>query len=145
MNLGLFYNHGWTRLTAKAHMETEKELLYRDLTKEIIDSVYKVHNALGCGLLEKIYANSIVWDLELKKKKVIPQQEFKVLYRDKQVGIYYSDLVVEDKVIVEAKSVEKIDDIHRAQLLNYLRISGLRVGLLINFAKPKLEYERFVV
>jgi GxxExxY protein len=68
-----------------------------------------------------------------------------VLYRDKEVGIYYSDLVVDDKVIVEAKSVEKIDDIHRAQLLNYLRISGLRVGLLINFAKPKLEYERFVV
>lgn len=126
-------------------MTAEKELLHRELTKEIIDSAYKVHNALGCGLLEKIYWNALVWDLELKKRKAIPQQEFRVLYREKEVGIYYADLVVEDKVIVEVKSVEKIDDIYRAQLLNYLRISGTRVGLLINFARPKIEYERFVV
>ena len=81
----------------------------------------------------------------MKQKKVVPQQEFKVLYRDKEVGIYYADLVVDDKVIVEVKSVDKIDDVHRAQLLNYLRISGVRVGLLVDFARPKLEYERFVV
>jgi GxxExxY protein len=100
---------------------------------------------LGCGLLEKVYGNALVWDLILKKKNVVPQQEFRVVYRDKEVGMYYADLVAENKVIVEVKSVEKIDDIHRAQLLNYLRISGLRVGLLINFARPKLEYERLVV
>jgi GxxExxY protein len=68
-----------------------------------------------------------------------------VLYRDKDVGVYYADLVVDGSVIVEVKSVEKLDDIHRAQLLNYLRISGMRVGLLINFARPKLEFERLVV
>ena len=126
-------------------MNVERELLHRDLTGEIIDSAYKVHNALGCGLLEKVYSNAIVWDLDLKKKKVVSQQEFKVLYRDKVVGIYYADLVVEDKVIIEVKSVERLDDIHRAQLLNYLRLSGLRVGLLINFSRPKIEYERLVV
>jgi GxxExxY protein len=126
-------------------MIADKELLYRDLTKEIIDSAFKVHNALGCGLLEKVYGNALVWDLDLKKKKVVPQQPYRVIYRDKEVGIYYADLVVEDKVIVEVKSVEKIDDIHRAQLFNYLRISGLRVGLLVNFSRPKLEYERLVV
>jgi len=126
-------------------MTDEKELLHRELTKEIIDSAYKVHNALGCGLLEKVYGNALVWDLQLKKKCVVPQQEFKVLYNGKEVGIYYADLVIEGKVILEVKSVEKLDDVHRAQLLNYLRISGLRVGLLVNFARPKLEYERFVV
>jgi GxxExxY protein len=126
-------------------MSADTELLHRDLTKEIIDSAYKVHNALGCGLLEKVYGNALVWDLNLKRKKVIAQQEFIVRYRDKEVGTYYADLVVEDKVIVEVKSVEDIDDIHRAQLLNYLRISGVRVGLLVNFARPKLEYERLVV
>ena len=126
-------------------MTAEHELLHRELTKEIIDSAYKVHNALGCGLLEKVYGNALVWDLELKKKKVVSQKEFKVLYRDKAVGVYYADLVLEDAVIVEVKSVEKIDDIHRAQLLNYLRISGLRVGLLVNFSRPKLEFERLVV
>jgi len=126
-------------------MTTENELLHRELTKEIIDSAYRVHNALKCGLLEKVYGKALVWDLELKKKKVASQKEFKVLYRDKEVGIYYADLVLEDAVIVEVKSVEKIDDIHRAQLLNYLRISGLRVGLLVNFSRPKLEFERLVV
>ena len=96
-------------------------------------------------MLEKVYGNALVWDLELKKKKVAAQQQYKIVYREKEVGIYYADLVVDNKVIVEVKSVERIDDIHRAQLLNYLKISGLRVGLVINFSRPKLEYERLVV
>ena len=126
-------------------MTTSTELLHRELTKEIIDSAFNVHNALGCGLLEKVYGNALVWDLELKKRKVVAQREFRVFYRDKEVGVYFADLVVESNVIVEVKSVDKLDDIHRAQLLNYLRISGLRVGLLLNFARPKLEFERLVV
>ncbi len=126
-------------------MMPNNELMHRELTKEIIDSAYNVHNSLGCGLLERVYGNALVWDLELKKRKVLSQKEFKVLYQGKEVGIYYADLVVENKVIVEVKSVEKLDDIHRAQLMNYLRISGIRVGLLVNFSRPKLEYERFVI
>ncbi|MCK4810160.1 MAG: GxxExxY protein [Candidatus Omnitrophica bacterium] len=124
---------------------TEKEFRYKELTGEIISSSYNVLNTLGCGLLEKIYENSLVWELELRKKKVFPQKEFKVIYREKKVGVYYADLVIENKVIIEVKAVENIDNVHRAQLLNYLRISGLRVGLIINFAKPKLQYERLVV
>jgi GxxExxY protein len=126
-------------------MSPESEFLYKELTKDILDSAFKVHNALGCGLLEKVYCNAVIWDLELKKRKVSAQQEFKVIYREKQVGLYYADLVVDGKVIVELKSVEKLDDVHRAQLLNYLRISGVRVGLLVNFAKPKLEFERLII
>jgi GxxExxY protein len=129
----------------KITKEAEKEFLYKDLTKEILDSAFKVHNALGCGLLEKIYENALAWDLELKELRTVSQQSFKVFYCEKEVGLYYADLVVKDKVIVEVKAVEKIDDIHRAQLLNYLRISGLRVGLLINFARPRVEYERLIV
>jgi len=123
----------------------DKEYLHKELTGDIIDSAFKVHNALGCGLLEKVYSNALVWDLELKKRKALTQKEFNVVYRDKVVGLYYADLVVDDQVIVEVKSVEKIDDVHRAQLLNYLRISGIQVGLLMNFARPKLELERFVI
>lgn len=126
-------------------MNAEKEFLYKELTGDILQSAYSVHNAVGCGLLEKIYKNSVAWELELKKKKVEVEKEFRVVYREKEVGFYYADLVVDDRVIVEVKSVEKIDNVHRAQLLNYLRISGLRVGLLINFARPKLAYERLVV
>ena len=126
-------------------MNAEKKLIYRDLTGEIIESAYTVHNTLGCGLLEKIYENSLFMELELRGKKVSSQKEFRLLYRGTKVGIYYADLVIEDKVIVEVKAVENIDDVHRAQLLNYLRISGLRVGLIMNFAKPRLRYERFII
>ncbi len=126
-------------------MNTEKEFLYKDLTGEIIESSCNVHNSLGCGLLEKVYEYSLAWELELRGRKVSSQREFRVIYREKEVGIYNADLLVENKVIVEVKAVEKINNIHRAQLLNYLRISGLRVGLIINFARPKLEYERLVV
>lgn len=129
----------------KPELNAGKEFLYKELTSGIIDSAFKVHNALGCGLLEKVYENSIAWELELRKRKIVQQKEFKVVYREREVGLYYADLVVDDKVIVEVKAVEKLDNIHRAQLLNYQRISGLRVGLLINFAKSKLEYERLVV
>lgn len=126
-------------------MNTVKELLHKEITGEIIEASCSVHNSLGCGLLEKVYENALAWELELRGKKPFPQKEFKVVYRGKEAGIYYADLVVDDKVIIEVKAVGTLDDIHRAQLLNYLRIAGLRVGLLINFAKPRLEYERFVV
>jgi len=126
-------------------MNTEKEFFYKDITQDILDPAFKVHNALGCGLLEKVYGTALSWDLELKNRIITQQQEFRVLYRDKEVGIYYADMVVDGKVIVEVKSVERLDDIHRAQLLNYLRISGIKVGLLINFSRAKLEYERLVV
>jgi GxxExxY protein len=125
-------------------MSPEKEYLHKELTREIINSALKVHNALGCGLLEKVYENALVWDLQLKEKKVSSQKEFIVSYREKDVGLYYADVVVDGSVIVEVKATEKIDNVHRAQILNYLRISGLRVGLLINFAKPKLLFERFI-
>ncbi|MDI6784480.1 MAG: GxxExxY protein, partial [bacterium] len=96
-------------------------LLYKELTSEIIDSAFAVHNALGCGLLEKVYENALAWELELRQKKVELQKEFRVIYRDKEVGIYYTDLVVDDKVVLEVKAVENIDDVYRAQILNYLR------------------------
>lgn len=96
-------------------------------------------------MLENVYGNAVAWDLESKKRVVALQQEFRVLYREKEVGLYYADLVIDGKVIVEVKAVEKLSGVHRAQLLNYLRISGVRVGLLFNFSRPKLEYERIVV
>ncbi len=126
-------------------MNTEEEFLYKDLTGEIIAAAYDVHNTLGCGLLEKVYENALAWELELRKQEVSSQKRLRVVYKEKDVGLYYADLVVEKKVIVEVKSVDEITDVHRAQLLNYLRISGLRVGLIMNFAKPKLKCERMVV
>lgn len=129
----------------KDMMHDSQEYIFQDLTREILASAFRVHNALGCGLLEKVYVQAMIWDLKLNNKQVEAEKEFKVLYREKQVGVYYGDLVVEGNVIVEIKAVEKLDNVHRAQLLNYLRISGVRVGLILNFANPRLEYERIIV
>lgn len=126
-------------------MDTDSRVLHEDLTKDIIGAAFDVHNALGCGLLEKVYENALAWELALRKRAVTAQEEFRVSYKGKEMGVYYADLVVDDKVVVEVKSVSDLGDVHRAQILNYLRISGIRVGLLLNFARPKLKFERFVV
>ena len=126
-------------------MNTDGGMLHEELTQDIIGAAFDVHNALGCGLLEKVYENALAHELALRKHAVTPQKEFTVTYKDKEVGVYYADLVVDNKVVVEVKSANDLADVHRAQLLNYLRISGIRVGLLLNFAKPKLKFERLVV
>lgn len=126
-------------------MDTDKKVIHGNLTEDIIGAAFEVHNALGCGLLEKVYENALAHELGLRKHVVIPQREFRVSYKGKEVGTYYADLVIDDKVLVEVKSVSTLEDIHRAQVLNYLRISGIKVGLLLNFARPKLKVERFVV
>jgi len=122
-----------------------EEYIHQELTKDILASAFRVHNSIGCGLLEKVYGNAMSWDLKLNKRNDVEEKEFKVVYREREVGAYYGDLVVDEKVIVEVKAVEKLNNVHRAQLLNYLKISGMRVGLLLNFANPKLEYERIVI
>jgi GxxExxY protein len=125
--------------------ESGKALLHGDVTGAIIRAAHAVHNILGCGLLEKVYVNALDWELALDGRKVGRQVEFPVMFREKNVGLYYADLVVDQAVIVEVKAVDAIADTHRAQLINYLRISGLRVGLIVNFAKKRLEYERIIV
>ena len=122
-----------------------EEYIHQELTKDILASAFRVHNSIGCGLLEKVYGNAMSWDLKLNNRNVVEEKEFKVVYLEREVGAYYGDLVVDEKVIVEVKAVEKLNNVHRAQLLNYLKISGMRVGLLLNFANPKLEYERIII
>jgi GxxExxY protein len=122
-----------------------EEYIHQELTKDILASAFRVHNSIGCGLLEKVYGNAMSWDLKLNNRNVVEEKEFKVVYLEREVGAYYGDLVVDEKVIVEVKAVEKLNNVHRAQLLNHLKISGMRVGLLLNFANPKLEYERIII
>ena len=124
---------------------TKPEFLHSGLTADVIAAAFEVHNMLGCGLLEKVYEGAFARELELRGHRASCQQEYTVRYKDKVVGTYYADLVVDDSVLVEVKAVDDLNDNHRAQLLNYLRISGIRVGLLINFARPRLRHERFVV
>ncbi len=80
----------------------------KDLTEDVIDAAFDVHNALGCGLLEKVYENALAWELALRNREVKTRQEFKVIYKKKEVGVCYADMVVEDKVVVEVKSVNDL-------------------------------------
>ena len=106
---------------------------YADLTEEIIKAAYKVHNALGFGFLEKVYQNALMIELKRMGLKVTSEMPIKVYYRNEIVGEYIADIIVEDKVILELKVVKDLAEIHEVQLVNYLKATGIKVGLLINF------------
>ena len=111
---------------------------HQDLTKEIIGSFYVVYNALGYGFLEKIYENALAMELEGKGFQIQQQKAISVYYRQRLMGEYFADLVVNDLVIVELKAVRLLSDSHKAQLLNYLKATQYEVGLLLNFGpKPQ--------
>ena len=118
---------------------------YKELTEQILGAAFEVHNTLGCGFLEKVYENALVYELKQRGLKVTSQKEIKVSYKSQEVGLYVCDILVGEQVIVEVKAVEGITGLHQAQLLNYLKGSGYEVGLILNFGKPKLEYKRLVV
>ena len=111
------------------------DYLYSDLTGEIIDAAYKVHKTLGFGFLEKVYENALAVELRKRDIKVEQQKPLYVYYEGEVVGEYFTDLLAEEKIIVEIKAVKKIVDIHEIQLLNYLKGCKLEIGLLINFGK----------
>jgi GxxExxY protein len=120
-------------------------LMDGELTEKILGAAFKVQNKLGAGFLEKVYENSLSIELRKCGLAVECQKAFPVLYEGATVGDYLADLVVCEKVVVECKAVTALDAVHEAQLINYLKASGLRVGLLINFARPKLQYRRLVL
>src|SRR5271154_830498 len=126
--------------------DAQKLAIYpeQDLTQKILEGAFVVHNTLGCGYLEKVYSNSLL--MELRQMGFASEREvpFKVKYKDIVVGDYCADLIVEHRVLAELKACTGLDSVHEAQILNYLKASGIQVCLLMNFGKPRLEYRRFV-
>ncbi len=114
-----------------------------ELTEKIIGCAYRVSNTLGCGFLEKVYENALAYELREQDIIVEQQKSIEVNYGGIIVGHYVADLMVSGRVIVELKSVKKLDEIHAAQTLNYLKATGLDVALLLNFGKPKIDIRRF--
>jgi GxxExxY protein len=103
-----------------------------------------VSNALGIGFLEGVYQRALLVALQELGLQVDAQLPLTVKFRNHVVGEFYADIVVEGRLILELKAVSNLIPEHRAQLMNYLRASGIRVGLLINFGRPKLQWERLV-
>ena len=120
------------------------ELLEKDLTEKIIAACLEVSNELGVGFLESVYERALLIALADKGLKAETQVPLKVVFRNRVVGDFYADTLVENLVIIELKIVKSIGTENEAQLINYLKATNKRVGLLVNFGKPKLEWKRFV-
>ena len=112
---------------------------FNDITERIISCALEVHTALGPGLLENIYEEAMAHELNLRDIDFIRQKELQIQYKGHNVGNYRLDFLVEEKIVVELKSIEIVRGIHIAQLLTYMRAENLRIGLLINFNVERLK------
>jgi len=122
----------------------ENDLLYSELTRKIIGAAMEVHRILGAGFVESVYEEALAIEFDLRKIPYERQKPIAVLYKDRLAKQFVCDFVVYDKIIVELKAVRKISDIETAQVLNYLKGTGLNLGLLFNFGASSLEYKRLI-
>ncbi len=116
-----------------------------DVTYAINGAVFEVNKVLGSGFLEKVYEKALLVELKGRGLKAESQVPVRVFYKGNVAGEYLVDILVEGKVIIELKTVEELNKVHQAQLLNYLKATGIQVGLLINFKHPKAEIKRMVL
>lgn len=119
------------------------DLKHKEITDKIIGFAYTVHNSLGQGFLEKVYKNAMAVELEEAGLQCSVEVPLNVFYKGRKIGEYFADIVVEQKIIVELKAVRKIEKTHEVQLVNYLKATGLNVGLIINFGES-VEFKRKV-
>ena len=120
----------------------EKKVVHAELSYTIVAAAMEVLNTLGCGFLEKLYENALVIEFSARGLKVDQQRRFAVHYKNAVIGDYIPDLLVDDKVIADTKVVDTMAEIHVEQMMNYLAITGLKLGILINLKHPRLEYRR---
>ena len=116
---------------------------HKEFTELIIKAFYNIYNTLGYGFLEKVYENSMMIELKLLGLNCEKQKPISVFYKNLNVGEYFADIIIENKVIVELKATEGICEEHEAQLLNYLKAIEIEVGLLLNFGK-KPQFKRLL-
>jgi GxxExxY protein len=121
------------------------EEICKETTFQIIAAVIEVHKTLGYGFLESIYKKALLKELRARGFQAESQKEIQVYYKGDCIGIFYADILVNNQIILELKAVELLSKAHEAQILNYLKATGLKLGLLINFGREKAEYRRFVL
>ena len=114
---------------------------YSDITSKVMKAFFKVYNSLGFGFLERVYENAMFIELNNMGLNVEKQKRLVVYYENQQIGNYFADFLIEEKVIIELKAVERLVEEHELQIINYLRATDLEVGLILNFGK-KPEFKR---
>lgn len=126
-------------------MNTDERRQELDHVSYVINGcAFKVANTLGAGFLEKVYENALIHELRKAGLNVKQQAPVEVSYDGIIVGEYFADILVNDSIIIELKAMKDLDDAHMAQCINYLKATGLTLCLLMNFAKPKLDFRRIV-
>lgn len=125
-------------------MSVKSEYQYSDLTGQIIKIAIDIHKNLGPGFVEKIYQRALYLEFKNSKFKFAREKKILVNYKNINIGYETVDFDVEERVLVEVKAVSMINEIHLAQVLSYLKSSGRRVGLILNFARSVLEIKRVV-
>ena len=123
----------------------EEKLLFKGEVFQIIGRAIEVLNTLGRGIVEKPYENALVVEVGLRQIPFKQQPAFDVLYKGQKVGAFVPDLIVFNCIVVDTKVIDRITDHERGLMLNYLRITNLRVGVILNFKHRKLEWERIVL
>jgi GxxExxY protein len=123
----------------------DDKLLYKDEVFQIVGCAIEVLNTLGHGIVEKPYENALVVEFRLRGIPFRQQPVFDVLYKGNKVGLFVPDLIAFDAIVVDTKVIDRITDHERGLILNYLRITKLRVGVILNFKHRKLEWERIVL
>jgi GxxExxY protein len=130
----------WFPCSYRDDLEEQAGMNINDVSGQIVDAAMKVHSALGPGLLESAYEACLLFELHKRGLKAAAQVELPVVYESVRIDVGYRlDLLVEDSVVVELKAVETLSPVHRAQLLSYLKLSGRKLGLLINFHSEHLR------
>ena len=120
----------------------ENGVLFRDLSYRVMAAVFEVHNELGPGFVEGVYEEALAYELELCGIPFERQKTVHVSYKERIVGSHRLDLVIDDKIVLELKAVSELNDIFKRQTLSYLKATGLKLGILINFGTPRVEYTR---
>lgn len=136
----------YTEVAGDDKMMNGTELIYEELSGRIRDAAFEVHSILGCGFLEGVYQEALAYEFRLRNIHSKSEPVFDVVYKDKLLSkIYKPDFTVEDKIIIEIKALTKITNIEMAQVINYLKVTGYKLGILINFGTTRLEFKRIVL
>jgi len=125
-------------------LHVPNQLIHGGLTGEIIGAAMEVHTILGPGFLESVYEESLAYEFELRKITFERQKIFSVFYKGRDVKTFVVDFVANDAVIVEVKAIREITEIEKLQVINYLKASGLEVGLVLNFGAKSLDFKRLI-
>jgi GxxExxY protein len=134
----------WPQQPNRQESEGEQRAALEALVETVVGAAYEVSNVLGAGFVEKVYERALVEELKLRNLPTATQAPFSVVYKGKHVGVYTADQVVADRLLIEVKCVDQFTTEHLAQCINYLKASGLKLALLINFRRPKVEWRRIV-